>query len=105
VQGPEPGPHDSVAAQLTTADRSTYEQVCAAVNAKLAAVQKRSEEMLNAARIAGTLPPVITDDRMPAVKSGLNDLHNRLSPAGWQVVEKFLNDMAVGTARTVAPAK
>jgi hypothetical protein len=105
VQGPGPGPHDPVAPQLTPADRDSYEQVCAAVNAKLAAIQKRSEEMLNAARIAGTLPPVIADDRIPALKSGLDDLRNRLSPAGWQVVEKFLNDMAIGMGRMAAPAK
>jgi hypothetical protein len=61
--------------------------------------------MLNAARIAGTLPRVITDDRMPALKSGLDDLRNRLSPAGWRVVEKFLNDMAIGMGRMPAPAK
>jgi hypothetical protein len=105
VQGPGAGPHDPVASQLTPADRDAYEQVCAAVNAKLAAIQKRSEAMLSAARIAGTLPPVITDDRIPALKSGLDDLRNRLSLAGWQVVEKFLNDMAIGIGRMAAPPK
>jgi hypothetical protein len=35
------------------------------VNAELAAIEKRVEAMLNAARIAGTLPPAITDDRIP----------------------------------------
>lgn len=105
VQGPGRGPHDPVATQLTPVDRDAYEQVGAAVNAKLAAIQKRSEEVLNAARVAGTLPPVITDDRIPALKSGLDDLRNRLSPAGWQVVEKFLNDMAFGMGRMADPAK
>ena len=105
VQGHLPGPFDPVAPQLTPADRESYEQVCAAINAKLAAIQKRAEEMLNAARIAGTLPPVIADDRIPALRSALDDLRNRLSPAGWLVVEKFLNDMAGGMVRTAAPAK
>ncbi len=105
VQGPGPGPFDPVAPQLTPADRDNYEQVCAAINAKLAAIQKRSEEMLNAARIAGTLPPAIGDDRIPALKSALDDLRNRLSPAGWLVVEKFLNDMAIGMVRMATPAK
>ncbi len=103
--GPGPGPHDPLAPQLTPVDRDTYEQVCAAIQAKLAAIQKRSEEMLNAARIAGTLPPVIADDRIPALKSGLDDLRNRLSPAGWRVVQQFLNDMAIGMGRMAAPAK
>lgn len=103
--GPGPGPHDPVAAQLTPADRGAYEEVCAAVNVKLAAIQKRSEDMLNAARIAGTFPPVISDDRMPVLKSGLADLRNRLSPAGWQVVDKFLNDMRIEMGRMTAPAK
>ena len=67
---------------------------CAAVNAKLAAIQKRVEDVLNAARMAGTLPPVIADDRIPVLKSGLDDLRNRLSPVGWQIVEKFFDDMA-----------
>jgi hypothetical protein len=105
VQGPGPGPRDPVATQLTGADRDGYEQVCAAVNAKLAAIEKRAEEMMNAARIAGRLPPVIGDDRMPVLKAGLDDLRNRLSPAGWQVVEKYLNAMAIGMGRTVAPAR
>jgi hypothetical protein len=50
--------------------------------------------MLNAARIAGTLPPVIADDRIPVLRSGLDELRNRLSPAGWQAVEKFLADIS-----------
>jgi hypothetical protein len=105
VQGPGPGPLDPVAPQLTPVDRDSYEQVCLAINAKLAAIQKRTEELLNAARIAGTLPPAIADDRIPALKSGLDELRNRLSPAGWQVVEKFLNDMAIGIGRMAAPAR
>jgi hypothetical protein len=105
VDSPGPVPHDPVAQQLTPEDRASYEQICAGVNAKLAAIQKRSDEMLNAARIAGTRPPVIADERIPALKSGLDDLRNRLSPAGWQVVEKFLNEMAIGMGRMAAPAK
>lgn len=104
MQGAGPSPHDPVASQLTPDDRAAYEQICAAVNEKLAAIQKRSEEMLNQARIAGTRPP-ITDDRMPALKSGLEEMRNRLSPAGWQVLEKFLKDMAIGMGRAAAPAK
>jgi uncharacterized membrane protein len=98
-------PHDPVAGQLPPADRDAYQQVCAAVNAKLATIEKRAQEMLNAARIAGTLPPVIADERIPALKSGLDDLRNRLSPAGWLVVEKFLNDIGGAMWRTAAPAK
>jgi hypothetical protein len=105
VQGPAPGLHDPVASQLTPADREVYDQVCAAGNAKLAAIQQRSQDMLNAARIAGTPPPVITDDRMPVLKSGLDDLRNRLSPAGRQVVEKFLNEIAIGMGQMAAPRK
>ena len=105
VPGPGPGPHDPIAPQLPAADREAYDQVCAALNAKLAAIQKRTEEMMNAARIAGTLPPV-GDERLPVLKSGLDDLRNRLSPAGWQLVETFLKGgMAIGMGRTTAPAK
>jgi hypothetical protein len=105
VPGSGPGPYDPVAPQLPQADKDAYDQVCAAVNAKLAAIQKRAEELMNAARIAGSLPPV-GDERLPVLKSGLDDLRNRLSPAGWQVVEKFLNGgMAIGMGRTAAPAK
>jgi hypothetical protein len=42
---------------------------------------------------------------MPVLKFGLDDLRNRLSPAGWQVVEKFLNDMAIGMGGMAAPTK
>ena len=44
VQGSGPGPHDPIAPQLGAADRSAYEEMCAAANAKLAAIQKGVEE-------------------------------------------------------------
>jgi hypothetical protein len=75
------------------------------VSGKLAEIQRRTEERMNAARMAGTLPPVMTDDRMPVLKSGLEDLRNRLSSAGWQAVEKFLSGIAIGMVRVAAPAK
>ncbi len=75
------------------------------MNAKLAAIQKGVEEMMNAARIAGTLPTVPSDERLPALKSGLDDLRNRLSPAGWLVVEKFFKDMAISMGRVGGPAR
>ncbi len=105
VQGAQPGPHDPIAPQLSAADREAYEQVCAAVNAKLAAIQKHVEEMMNAARVGGTLPPMISDERLPVLKSGLDDLRNRLSRGGWLVVEKFFNDMGISMGRVSTPAR
>ena len=105
VQGARPGPRDPIAPQLSATDREVYEQICEAVNGKLATIQKGVEERMNAARIAGTLPKFTSDERLPALKSGLDDLRNRLSPAGWLVLEKFFNDMAISMGRVSGPAR
>ena len=104
MQGPGPASHDPVAAQLTPADRDAYEEVFTAVNAKLLHSETLGRDSQRRAH-RGNSPPLITDDRIPALKSGLDDLRNRLSPAGWQIVEKFLNDMAIGMGGMAAPAK
>lgn len=108
VEGPRPGPYDPVSVQMTPSDREAYGQVVGAVNAKLAAVQKGSEDMLNAARIAETMPDAkrsheLDRQRMAALKAGLDELRNRLSPAGWQVVERFLMEMGFGMMAGGAP--
>jgi hypothetical protein len=108
VEGPSPGPHDPVSAQMAPSDREAYGQVAGAVNAKLAAVQKGSEDMLNAARIAETMPDAkrskeLNQQRMAALKAGLDELRNRLSPAGWQAVERFLTQMGIGMMSGVRP--
>jgi len=108
VEGASPGPHDPVSAQMTPSDREAYGQAIGATNAKLAAVQKGSEDMLNAARIAGTMPDAkrskeLSQQREAALKAGLDDLRNRLSPAGWQVVEHYLMQMGIGMMRAGPP--
>ena len=58
---------------------------------------------MNAARLAGTLPPLIPDDRLPALKAGVDDLRNQLSPGGWQVLDHFLS--GIGMAEMTASPK
>ena len=98
--------HDPVAGQLTPSDREIYQQVVAAANAKLADIQKRVDEMINAARIAGTFPTMIGDDRLPVAKAAGDELRSRLSPAGWQVIDKFVNQAMgagmIGSPRPIA---
>jgi hypothetical protein len=108
VESAVPGPHDPVSAPMTPSDREAYQQVVGAVNAKLAAVRKGSEDMLNAARIAETMPDAkrsheLNQQRMAALKAGLDELRNRLSPAGWQMVERFLMQMGIGMMAGGAP--
>jgi hypothetical protein len=92
------GPQDPVTGQFSPEDRAIFHQVIDSVNAKLAALQTRSRRMMDAARIAGTMPDreqfkVLSADHDAAMKTGLADLEAKLSPEGWQIVERFLKDM------------
>lgn len=101
VEGPPPGsdvPHDPVSGQLDPADREIFRQVTESVSAKLAAVQAQSQQMMNAARITGTMPDrqqfkVLSADRQAALRTGLEDLQSKLTPEGWQAVERFFQNM------------
>jgi len=98
VEAPPPvpdGPHDPVSGQLDAADREIFQQVIASVNGKLAAVQERGRQIANAVRLTGTMPTreqsrELDADRMAALRTGLADLQSKLSPEGWQTVERFL---------------
>lgn len=103
------GRPDPVSAQLSESDRAVFREVTADVNAKLEVNQRRVEEMMNAARLAGKMPEpaqmrAVNDERNAILKAGINDIRNRLSPAGWQVVENFLNQM-MGGGMIASPAK
>lgn len=105
VEGPPHAPHDPLSGQLNLADREIFRQVTESTNAKLAAVQTRAQQMMNAARIAGTPPDlqqskVLNADRQAALRTGLDDLEAKLSGEGWQVVERFLKGMSIGMARS-----
>jgi uncharacterized membrane protein len=110
VEGPPPAGHDPVGGQLQPADREIYRQVLESVNAKLAALETRSQQMLNAARIAGTQPDlerskVLWADHESALKTGLAGLQSKLSPEGWQSVERFLKNTGAGMMMRAAPVK
>lgn len=101
VEGPPPGfaPQNPVSGQLEAADREIFHQVIDSVDAKLAALQARSQQTLNAARIAGAMPDrrqmkALSADRQAALKAGLEDMQSKLSPEGWQTVERFLKGTA-----------
>jgi uncharacterized membrane protein len=108
VEGPKAARHDPLSGQLNPDDREIFRQVIESVNAKLAAVQTRAQQMLNAARIAGTPPDLqqskaLNADRQAALRTGLDDLQARLSGEGWQSVERFLKGMSIGMVRSTSP--
>jgi hypothetical protein len=108
VEGPKAAPHDPLSGQLNLADREIFRQVTESANARLAAVQARAQQMLNAARIAGTPPDLqqskaLNADRQAALRTGLDDLQARLSGEGWQSVERFLKGMSIGMVRSTSP--
>ena len=109
VEGPLPAPHDPLSGQLNPADREIFRQVTESANAKLVAVETRAQQMLNAARIAGTRPDLqqskaLYADRQAALRTGLDELQAKLSGEGWQSVERFLKGMGIGMVRA-APAR
>jgi hypothetical protein len=109
VASPPPAPHDPLSGQLNLADREIYGHLIDSVNAKLAAVQTRAQQMLNAARIAGTRPDLqqskaLNADRQAALRTGLDELQAKLSGEGWQSVERFLKGMSIGMGRS-GPAR
>ncbi|MBZ5725421.1 MAG: hypothetical protein LAP87_10515 [Acidobacteriia bacterium] len=94
--------------QLSAADRETFQKVAAATNARLAGNQQRSMDVMNAARLRGTLPDrqsaaALWQDRLAILKAGLADMRSKLSPEGWQAVEHFMMSMGFGAAG--APAQ
>jgi hypothetical protein len=112
VEAPPPvpdGPHDPVSGQLEPADREIFHQVIESVNGKLAAVQERGRQIANAVRITGTMPTreqsrELDAGRTAALRTGLAELQTKLSPEGWQTVERFLKPTgaaAVGAASSV----
>ena len=99
---------DPLSGQLNPDDREIFRQVTESVNAKLAAVQTRAQQMLNAEGIAGTRPDLqqskaLNADRQAALRSGLDDLQTKLSGEGWQSVERFLKGMSIGMVRSTSP--
>ena len=112
VEGPPDtpnAPHDPVSGQLEPADREIFHQVIESVNGKLAAVQERGRQIANAVRITGTMPTreqsrELDAGRTAALRTGLAELQSKLSPEGWQTVERFLKPTgaaAVGAASSV----
>jgi hypothetical protein len=92
---------DPVGVQLSAEDRTIWEQVTTTIMARLDAVEVKSQDMLNRARIAGKMPDVnesraLDQENRVALTEGLTDLRNRLSPAGWQAIERFM-PQAAGT--------
>jgi hypothetical protein len=80
----------------------------AAVAGKLDADEKRAEQMMNAARIAGKIPELprmraLNDERNVILKAGLEDLRARLSRTGRQALEKLFQRIGVGAGRSLRP--
>jgi hypothetical protein len=102
------GGPDFVGSQLGAEDRAIWDQVTTTIMRKLDVVQATSQEMLNRARITGTRPDLdeshaLDQENRAAVKAGLDELRSRLSPAGWQTIERFMPN-ASGAVMT-APLK
>ncbi len=96
VEGPPPS-HDPVAALLSASDQEVWRDVVQTTSTKLAANQKRGMDVMNAARLQGTLPPrealqSLDQERQAIVRNGLQELRNRLSPEGWQGIERSMKN-------------
>ncbi|MGB7762095.1 MAG: hypothetical protein WBL61_19845 [Bryobacteraceae bacterium] len=110
VEGPPPVPavpHDPISGQLDPEDREIFRQAIESANAKLAALQARGQQMLSAARMAGTRLDrqqlnAMGAEQQAAAKAGIEELQTRLSPEGWRVVERFLNDIGGGSGGVIS---
>jgi hypothetical protein len=107
VAGAPPPPHDPVSGKLGEADRAAYGELTMNVNAKLDALDKKAEQVMNAARLAGKMPDrpqlvALNDERTAVLKTGLEQLRSRLSPEGWTVIEKFFSESG-GAMMMAAP--
>jgi hypothetical protein len=108
VEGTVPSPPDPVASRLSPSDREVYQQIVKTTNARLEDQDKRSQQMMNAARVAGTMPDpaaskALWADREAALKKGLEELRNRLSPEGWKSVESFMLGIGIRMGQAGAP--
>ena len=100
IEGQLPS-HDPVAVLLSPSDSEVWRDIVEATNAKLADNQKRSIEIINAARLQGTLPPreklqPLNQERQAIVMTGLQNLQNQISTEGWHVVERLMRDSGGG---------
>ena len=98
------GGADPVASRLNPADRDTYRQVVKITSERIQTLQKQGQDMINAARIAGKSPDPEQSKSLWAsqettLKSGVEQLQNKLSPEGWKAVETFLKNLGVMSFR------
>lgn len=100
VEGAPPA-HDPVAALLGAPDQEVWRKLVQDTNAKLEANRKRAMDAMNAARLQGTMPPraaleAVEQERQSILKNGLQELRNRISPDGWQAIERFMKSSGAG---------
>jgi hypothetical protein len=98
-------PHDVVSRHLGPVDYAVFHHVVESVNAKLAELGSQSQQIRNAARMAGVRPDfkqtqAISADRKAALRAGLAELESKLSADGWQTVERYLQSHGASTAAT-----
>jgi hypothetical protein len=92
--------NDPVASRLNPADRETYSLVVKVTSGRLQTLQQQGQQMLNAARIAGKPPDaeqskLLWTSQEAALKSGVQQLHDKLSPDGWTIVETAMKNRGV----------
>ncbi len=110
VEGPPPGPPDPVFGQLPEADRPVYQRILDTANAKLEQNRQRAMDIINAARMAGTLADrssleSIEAERQAVLAAAVAELRAGLSPQGWQALERFLMNMAIRVLRANPPER
>ncbi len=110
VEGTPPGPPDPVFNQLSEADRTVYQRLVDAANAKLDQNRQRAMDAINAARMAGTLVERsrlegIEAERQAVLTATIAELRAGLSPEGWQALERFLMNMGIRMMRANPPER
>lgn len=97
-------------ARLSKTDDQALDRIVTAVHQQLDAQDQEARDMINAARVQGSVPPLeqmqkLNAERTRILQQGLETVKRELSPQGWTAVEAFLNEMNIHGVRLTSPAK
>jgi hypothetical protein len=101
-------PSDPFSGQLNPSDREIFQRIVETTRARLDERNKLSSDIIDAARMSGAIPDEkrlldVEAQRQAALRSGLADLENQLSPDGWKTLEAEMKRMALHVTRLGAP--
>ncbi len=89
-----PAPPEPFLAQFSSHDAQVYREVIDATSKRYDEQRQKINQLQQEARVQGVRPDSSQAPRQADIfKAGLDELRNRLSPAGWQALERYLNTM------------